>query len=195
VTTSHSSTLVDALVARASAEEVEAALHAEAPDLTSGELQELAPMLAGYINSLPDAVASLSALGKDRQFGRGAAFAAGCVLLYLVDEDDFLPESELGLLGLLDDAYIAHRCVAALTAAFPQLRTPDGYEAPDARSAGIVRTLLPAGVADALDRTCDNLARAGALFAAGGTDASGARDEKRPPLRVRDAVATLREPS
>jgi uncharacterized membrane protein YkvA (DUF1232 family) len=194
VTTSHQSTLVDALVARASAQELEAALQSEAPESNPGELQELALVLAEYLNSLPDAVAALSVLAKDRRFGRGAAFAAGSVLLYLVDEDDFLPESELGLLGLLDDAYLAHRCVLALTAAFPQLRAPAGYEAPDARAAAIVRTLLPAGVADALDRTCENLARAGALFAGGGAESTGAVGEGRPPLRVGDAVGTLREP-
>ena len=193
MTTAHSSSLADALAARASADEIEAALRSEAPELPADELRQLAPVLAAYLNSLPDAVAALSALAKDRRFGRGASFAAGSVLLYLVDEDDFLPESELGALGLLDDAYLAHRCVAALTAAFPQLGLPDGYEPPDAHATAAVRSLLPAGVADALDRTCDNLARAGALFTGGGGDAAGAAGEERPPLRVSDAVETLRE--
>ena len=191
------SSLADVLVARASADEIAEALRSEAPDLGADELHELAPVLAGYLNSLPGAVAALSVLARDRQFGRGAAFAAGSVLLYVVDEDDFLPESEFGALGLLDDAYLAHRCVAALTAAFPQLGSPDGYEPPDAHATATVRSLLPAGVADALDRTCENLARAGALFfAGGGADGAGpAGGEGRPPLRVGDALETLREAS
>jgi uncharacterized membrane protein YkvA (DUF1232 family) len=195
VTAPRSSSLADALVARASADEIEAALRSAAPDLRTDELQELAPVLTDYLNTLPAAVAALSALAKDRQLGRGAAFAAGSVLLYVVDEDDLLPESEFGALGLLDDAYLTHRCVAALTAAFPQLGSSDGYVAPVAHATATVRALLPDGVADALDRTGENLARAGALFFAGsGADAAGpASGQGRPPLRVGDALETLRQ--
>ena len=34
------------------------------------------------------------------------------MLLYLFDEQDLLDDRELGALGLLDDAYLVHGCVA-----------------------------------------------------------------------------------
>ena len=182
--------LADALAGRVSAEEVEAALMSQAQDLPRESIPELSIVLEGYLNSLGGGVAALAAMAKDAQIGRGVAFAAGSVLLYLVDEDDFLPESDAGVLGLLDDTYLVHRCVAALRAAFPQLGAPDGYEPPDERSVAVVRSLLPAGVSDALDRTCENLARAPALFAGRG-DGTGGGDAARPPLRVAEAVAAL----
>lgn len=184
--------LSDALARRASAADVEAALAADAGDRAPGELRELSAVLERYLNSLPDAVSALTKMVKDPQVGRGVAFAAGSVLLYLVDEDDFLPESEVGAIGLLDDTYLAHRCIDALGAAFPQLGIPNDYEPPEERSVAAVRSLLPAGVTDALDRTCENLTRAAALFAGGG-GASAGDGEPIPPLRVKNAVEALRE--
>jgi uncharacterized membrane protein YkvA (DUF1232 family) len=186
--------LADALAGRATAEEIEAALLSQALELPHEGIHELSAVLKRYLNTLGGGVAALAAMAKDPQIGRGVAFAAGSVLLYLVDEDDFLPESEAGALGLLDDTYLVHRCVAALRAAFPQLGAPDGYEPPDERSVTVVRALLPAGVSDALDRTCENLARAPALFAGRGGDGARGDDAARPPLRVAEAVAALDEP-
>ena len=193
MTGSATTMLADALAGRATVEEIEAALLSRSHDLPGEDVHELSAVLARYLNTLGGGVAALAAMAKDPQVGRGIAFAAGSVLLYLVDEDDFLPESEAGPLGLLDDTYLVHRCVAALRAAFPQLGAPDGYEPPDEESVGVVRSLFPAGVSDALDRTCENLARAPALFAGRGGDGTGGDDAARPPLRVAEAVGALRE--
>jgi hypothetical protein len=75
----------------------------EAPDVAPDELRELADLLEQYLNSLPGAVAALTAMAKEPQVGRSVAFAAGQVLLYVADEDDFLSEGEAGAVGLLDD--------------------------------------------------------------------------------------------
>ena len=75
-------------------------------------------------------------------------------------------------------------------AAFPQLELPHGYEPPDARAFAAVRSLLPGGVADALDRTCENLVRvAAALFA--GDAQPAAAPSLRPSLRVHEALGAL----
>jgi hypothetical protein len=187
--------LADALAGRATAEAIESGLLSEADGLEAEAIGELAAILERYLNSLGAGLAALSALAKDPQVGRGVGFAAGSALLYVVDEDDFLPESEVGPLGLLDDTYLVHGCIAALRAAFPRLPAPDGYEPPDETSVAAVRSLLPAGVADALDRTCETLARAAALFAVGGAVGGAEGDPVvRPPLRVAAAVEAIGEP-
>ena len=187
--------LADALAGRATAEAIESALLSEADGLEAKAIGELAAILERYLNSLGVGLAALSAMAKDPQFGRGVGFAAGSALLYIVDEDDFLPESEVGPLGLLDDTYLVHGCIAALRAAFPELPAPEGYKPPEETSVAAVRSLLQAGVADALDRTCENLARAASLFAVGaGAGGAGGNLVVRPPLRVRAAVEAIGEP-
>jgi hypothetical protein len=128
---------------------------------------------------------------KERPYGRSVAFVAGQVLVYLVDEDDLFGEAEFGALGLVDDAYLIHGCVEALRFAFPDLHVPEGYERPNGRSLAAVRSLLPAGVADALDRTCENLVRVAAALYSGGGQGSSAPEPPRPTLRVGDALAAL----
>ena len=191
--TAASTMLADALAGRATAEAVESALRSEADGLEAEAIVELAAIIERYLNSLGAGLAALSALAKDPQVGRGVAFAAGSALLYVVDEDDFLPESEVGPLGLLDDTYLVHGCIAALRAAFPMLAAPDAYEPPDETSVAAVRSLLPAGVADALDRTCETLARGAALFAGGGGVGGTGDPRLRPPLRVRAAAKAIDE--
>lgn len=187
--------LADALAGRATAEAIESALLSEADGLEPKAIVELAATLERYLSSLGVGLAALSAMVKDPQFGRGVGFAAGSALLYVVDEDDFLPESEVGPLGLLDDTYLVHGCIAALRAAFPELPAPEEYEPPDETSVAAVRSLLPAGVADALDRTCENLARAAAFFTVGGgAGGTGGDPVVRPPLRVGAALEALGEP-
>lgn len=185
--------LSEALAEQASAEELSAVLAREAPDVAPDEVRVLGGLLEQYLKSLPDAVAALTAMSKEPQVGRSVAFAAGQVLLYVADEDDLLAEEEVGAIGLLDDTYLAHGCVAAIRAAFPQVGAPAGYEPPDERSVAAVRSLLPAGVTDALDRTCDNLVRVAAgLFSGGGETPAGDRPA-RPSLRVEAGVDALRE--
>jgi hypothetical protein len=131
-------------------------------------------------------------MAKEQRFGRSVAFAAGQVLVYLVDEDDLFRDEELGALGLLDDAYLIHACLAALRYTFPELSVPEGYVPPDEQSLAAVRALLPAGVAEALDRTSESLVRvAAALYSGGGQDSSGP-PSPRPTLRVGEALASLR---
>ena len=168
--------------------DLQATLEAEAPGV---DVRALAELLEPYLASRDDAIAALTALTKDARIGRAAEFAAGRVLLYLADPDDLLPDDELGALGLLDDTYFVHACLAAFRRTSAQLDFA-GYEPPDERTREAVRLLLPAGVADALDRTSLSLATVSvALFGA----RDGSPTEGPPahlPLRVGEAAASLR---
>ena len=186
-----SALLSSALAEEASATKLEDSLAREAPDVASAEIRRLAELLEGYLKGVPDGLDALTAMAKEPPYGRSVAFAAGQVLVYLVDEDDLFRDAELGALGLLDDAYLIHGCLAALSASFPELSVPGGYRPPNGAALAAVRSLLPAGVPDALDRTCENLVRvAAALYSGGGR---GSSDSERPPsnLRVREALAAV----
>lgn len=166
-------------------DELEAMLAQEAPGV---DVRELAAVVTSYLDSREPAIAALTALTKDQRIGRAAEFAAGRVLLYLADTDDLLPD-ELGAIGLLDDTYFVHACLAAFYRTTPQLDL-GAYQPPDERTQRAVRLLLPAGVADALDRTALNLATVSvALF--GARDGAGPASREHLSLRVGEAAASL----
>jgi hypothetical protein len=182
--------IVDAL-SRALAEEATAAKLAAWLASDDADVQPLAEALETYLKAVPGAMIALTAMTKEPRYGRSVAFVAGQALVYLVDEDDLFDDTELGALGLLDDAYLIHGCIAALRTAFPELDVPDGYAAPIGSTAAAVRSLLPAGVPEALDRTCENLVRVAASLYAGGASSGNGEALPRPALRVGDAVAAL----
>ena len=166
-------------------DELEEALAKEAPGV---DVSELAEVVRSYLAGREPAIAALTALTKDARIGRAAEFAAGRVLLYLADPDDLLPD-ELGAIGLLDDTYFVHACLAAFYRTTPQLDL-GAYRAPDERTQNAVRLLLPDGVADALDRTSINLATVSvAMF--GARDGAGPPTREQPQLRVGEAAASL----
>lgn len=166
-------------------DELEAMLAQEAPGV---DVRELAAVVTSYLESREPAITALTALTKDPRIGRAAEFAAGRVLLYLADTDDLLPD-ELGAIGLLDDTYFVHACLAAFYRTTPQLDL-GAYQPPDERTQRAVRLLLPAGVADALDRTALNLATVSvALF--GARDGDGPASREHLSLRVGEAAASL----
>jgi hypothetical protein len=183
--------LSNALAEDASAEKLEAAIASEAPDIPRADITELAELLERYLNGVPSALDALTTMAKEPQVGRSVAFAAGQVLVYLVDEDDLFRDADLGALGLLDDAYLIHACIAALRLAFPELSVPSTYTPPDERSLAAVRGLLPAGVAEALDRTTENLVRVAAALYSGGRQGPSGPPPSRPTLRVGEALAGL----
>ena len=82
------------------------------------------------MHGLPVAIDALTAMTKEPQVGRSVSFAAGQVLLYLIDEDDLFAERELGAIGLLDDTYLVHACIAAVRSAFPQIAAPPATSRP-----------------------------------------------------------------
>jgi hypothetical protein len=183
--------LSSALADEASTTKLEECLAREAPDGSRAGIHELAELLQDYLNGVPSALDALIAMTKERSLGRSVAFAAGQVLLYLVDEEDLFSERELGALGLLDDAYLIHACLTALRSTFPDLSMPPGYAPPDGRALAVVRTLLPAGVPEALDRSCENLVRVAATLYSGGGQGEPGPESPRPTLRVGDALASL----
>jgi hypothetical protein len=190
-----SSLLSSALAEEASTARLEAWLAREAPDGDSAGVHELAELLQGYLNGVPSAIDALVAMTRERPLGRSVAFAAGQVLIYLVDEEDLFSEREVGALGLLDDAYLIHTCVTALRATFPELDVPPGYAPPDERALAVVRALLPAGVPEALERTCEDLVRVAATLYSGGGQRGPGLEPPRATLRVGEALASLSEAS
>jgi hypothetical protein len=183
--------LSSALAEEATATKLEDSLAREAPDIPRADIGRLAELLEDYLKGVPNALDALTAMAKEPSYGRSVAFVAGQALVYLVDEDDLFRDAELGVLGLLDDAYLIHACLAALTAAFPELSVPPGYAPPDGSALAAVRSLLPAGVPDALDRTCENLVRVAAALYSGGGQGSSASEPPRSTLRVGDALAAM----
>ena len=126
--------LSNALAEEAGAAKLEAWLADEAPDGPSDDVRELAELLESYLKGVPSALDTLTAMARERPYGRSVAFAAGQVLLYLLDEDDLFREADFGALGLLDDAYLIYACLEALRFAFPDLNVPAAYTPPDGRS-------------------------------------------------------------
>jgi len=183
--------LSQVLAQHAGAAQLEAQLAQDAAELPRQEIRELAEALESHLRGIPSALDALAAMAKQPQFGRSVAFVAGQVLLYLVDEDDLFADADAGGLGLLDDAYLIHASVAALRCALPGLAVPATYAPPDARARAAVRALLPAGVAEALDRTCENLVRVAAALYAGGGDGRRPATPASPPLRIGAALAAL----
>jgi hypothetical protein len=100
--------LSDALAHEATPTKLEVALGREAGDLAPAECRELGESLGRYLNGLPRALDALVAMASSPPSRRAVGFAAGQVLLYLVDENDLFPEDEMGALRLLDDAYLVH---------------------------------------------------------------------------------------
>jgi hypothetical protein len=183
--------LSSALAEEATAAKLEDWLAREAPDIPRADIRRLAELLEDYLKGVPNALDALTAMAKEPPYGRSVAFVAGQALVYLVDEDDLFRDAELGALGLLDDAYLIHACLAALTAAFPELSVPAGYAPPNGSTLAAVRSLLPAGVPDALDRTCENLVRVGAALYSGGGQGSSASEPPQSTLRVGDALGAM----
>jgi hypothetical protein len=183
--------LTELLAREATAARLEQSLERAAPGTPPESLAPLAALLEDYLGRLPGAIDALAALTKTDGAGKSVAFVSGQALLYLVDEDDLFSEHEVGALGLVDDAYFVDRCIAALVTAFPGIAPPVSYRPPDPRTIVVVRSILPPGVADALDRTSDNLVRvAAALFAGNGVRAP-AGPSPSPALRVDEALASL----
>jgi hypothetical protein len=164
------------------------ALRQHAEDASSDDIERVANVVEQFIRGVPDALAWALALSKDPRCGRSVAFATGTVLNYVFDEDDLLPESSFGNLGLLDDAYLVHAFVAGLKRAYPFAELDVVYSAPDAEALEIVASLLPEGVAHSLLRTCESTIQvAQALFVPAQTNGAGGPVVE-PELRVGAAV-------
>jgi hypothetical protein len=183
--------LSSALAEEASAAKLEDSLAREAPDVPRPEIRRLAELLEDYLNGVPSAIGALTTLANEPPYGRSVAFTAGQVLVYLVDDNDLFRDTELGALGLLDDAYLIHTSLSALRTAFPELSVPEGYAPPDGSATAAVRSLLPAGVPEALDRTCDNLVRVAAAMYSGRSAGSSVQEPPTASLRISEAVAAL----
>jgi hypothetical protein len=149
-------------------------------------------MLEPFLGSIFHAFEVSAKFAKDPQCGRSVTFTIGQVLQYCFEEDDLFPERDYGILGLLDDAYLVHRFAMMLQQMYPHVELGGTkYQPPDEKTLRIVSTMLPAGVCDALDRTCYNLIQvSNSLFAVGARESYGPI-ESLATLRVREAISIL----
>jgi len=172
------------------------ALRARSGDATNGAVERLAVVLEQFVRSVPDAIATALAMPKDPRSGRAIAFATGPILTYLFDEDDLVPEAAFGPFGLLDDAYLAHQFVGALTR-WVHVVAPSGgsYSAPDARTFDVVASLLPEGVAASLRRTAESTIQVAHALYPSGPGASRIEAAPQPKIRVPEALAAFESPA
>lgn len=180
--------LREMLAANVTQEAVGQELARHGTGLTPDELRDLTAVVVPFVHGLADGLAYAISLSKDPRCGRAVAHGTGSVLLYLVDDDDLLPESTFGATGLLDDAFLVHAFVARVRETFPYVPEPTGYRPPPPGDVDVVAALLPSGVAAALTSTCRSMVTvAAALFAAPGLVES-AEPPVAPVLRVRQGL-------
>ena len=172
-----------------SADEIASGLRRHAGDVASEDVDELAPVLEGYLRAVPDALATALGMSRDPHFGRAVAFATGTILTYIFDEEDLLPEASYGVVGLLDDAYLVHGFVDSLRRMYPLAAPSTEYTAPDARTSEVVAAVLPEGVADSLRRTCESTIQVAQALFPSGQSVDAAEVTFEPQLRVAEAVA------
>jgi hypothetical protein len=177
------------LEAELSSEDLADALQRHADGIPRDDVEQLAESVEQFLRGVPDAVEWALALSKDARVGRSVAFATGSILTYLFDDEDLLPESSFGNIGLLDDAYLVHAFVAKLAQAFPFAgELPDS--APDRQAFDLVAALLPDGVAHSLLRTCESTIQiAQAFFASAPLD--GPSDTFQPQIRIEEALRAV----
>lgn len=171
------------------------ALRRHANDVSSEDVEQLATVLEQFLRAVPDALGWALAASKDPRCGRSIAFATGSILNYVFDDEDLLPESSFGSIGLVDDAYLVHGFVAMLAQTYPFAKPAVAYSSPDARAFEVAASLLPDGVAQSLLRTCESTIQvAQALFLP--TDGNGTADALIPPeIRVGLAAQATRASS
>jgi hypothetical protein len=165
------------------------ALRRYSSGLPDDGVEHLAVELEEFLRAVPDALGAAFAMAKDRRFGHSIAFATGPILNYILDEEDLLPEASFGQLGLLDDAYLVHGFVGLLRQTYPSVEPESaGYTAPDARKFELVASLLPAGVAESLLRTCESTIQVAQAFFPSAPSSVAADSRVRPELRVGEAL-------
>jgi uncharacterized membrane protein YkvA (DUF1232 family) len=166
------------------------ALLRHAGDAPPEDVEQLAVVLEPYLRSVPDALATALGMSRDPHCGRAVSFATGSILAYVFDEEDLLPEASFGLIGMLDDAYLVHAFVGALTRMYPfAASSSSSYDTPAPHASEVVARLLPEGVAESLLRTCDDTVQvAQAFFPAGPGSGSGGQSVE-PRIRVTGALA------
>lgn len=163
-----------------------------APEASAEDIKELAALLVPFLRSIPQALSVAIRMSKKQECGRTVAFATGQVLTYLLDDNDLLPEEDFGIVGLLDDAYLAHIFAKTLARIYPQANTSRaGYRPPDRSTFSVVRSLLPAGVADALERTSDNLLHVASSLFGSAKGIEGTPLQPAPVLRVSEALQAI----
>lgn len=165
------------------------ALLRQDPNLLPEDANRLAEVLAPFVQTLTDGLAYAISLSKDPRCGRAVAHGTGSVLHYLLDDDDLLPESSFGIIGLIDDAYLVHMFLAQVSEAFPFAHGDQLYRPPTPREFDVVAALLPAGVAAALTRTCQSMVEVAAALFAPPALARPDEPSTAPALRIGEGLA------
>ena len=134
------------------------------PEMLDDERAQTLPKIAAFLLEIPAAMETINCFASHPACGRATKFAYGEILCYCFDEDDLMPESTWGLLGLLDDAYLLLRFADLLRAYFPYVALVENLASSTANFEVVTRLLKPE-ITDALDRTAHAMLDTGcALF-------------------------------
>lgn len=160
---------------------------------SSEQIDELASLLEKFIGSMVSGFEVANQFTKDPHFGRAVSFAIGQIIQYCFDEEDLFPEREFGILGLLDDAYLVNRFIGMLYQLYPHVEiSKTKYDPCDKYTLQVVRALMPIGVCDSLDRTCNNLFLVSNAFFTSATRENITTAEQPKNLNINQAISILK---
>lgn len=163
-----------------------------APGMAADRLTELAALLEPFLRSIPQALLVAIQMTKNYKHSRAVAFVTGQALNYIVDEDDLLPEQDFGIIGFLDDAYLAHTYAGRLFRMYPEaIKSVVNYQPPDEHTFEVVRSMLPAGVASAIEQTIDNLLLVANTLFGGCAGAEENHSKLAPTLQISEAIKAM----
>jgi hypothetical protein len=172
---------------------VELSKHLKNDITQTTQVEELANLLEKFIGSMVSALEVANQFTKDPHFGRAVSFGTGQIIQYCFDDEDLFPEREFGILGLLDDAYLVHRFIEILYQMYPHVKLKETkYVLVDTDTLQVVRALMPIGVCDALDRTCNSLVTIANAFFTNATRGKIDTLEQPKTLTIKNALSILK---
>lgn len=117
---------------------------------SDAEIETLAHFARHYVEAIVALIDETLAAAEREKERALAAPLMRTAAKYFIEPDDLIPD-EQGLLGLLDDAYLAHRFIIRLS---EEVEKDKGFALLDgikAETAPVIRSILGAEIADKLD--------------------------------------------
>jgi len=119
--------------------------------LTSAQVDGLVQFMQAYIQFVPDVLDEAEKVAKKEGWHRAIAPILEAAQDYFVQPFDFIPDS-CGLIGLTDDAYLAHTLLQQISASFQQ-ETKKPLVVNDTKAVNLfVRSLIGEPIASMLDQ-------------------------------------------
>lgn len=151
----------------------------------------LAQSLNRLIQGVPAALDIVFYYGSKAESAKSVRFAAGQVFYYLLEESDLISSKTAGLVGIVDDAYLAHSFANRLMMRFgtgTDSAPPYRYPARDMQAA---RAIMPAGVAEALEATSASLIDVAATLFSNPLPQSAASRGRSGSMRLKAALEAI----